>query len=639
MHILKSKSTINIHPTPLEEASGLITQCDQLRRHRMEDPAYNKHGREAGIEPDAKELLHLGLMAPEAESDISDWEVDEGLPQLTDPFIQKYYQGREALIEQEKAQRSDDSFRQSLTPLAATACAIVSRIRGEEHQTLWSDEHAGNTPVAGINHYPGMMFSLAKQRLEQSKTYQILKKMPKGALLHAHLDAMIDPHFLVDQVLTTEGMVMQASQGLHTAEAREQASVTFEYSNSLDSSAPSIWSDSYQAGHLVPVTVAAESFPGGLEGFKAWLVSRATITPEESLDHHHGIDAIWQKFGSCFPVLGSIFRYEPIFRASIQRLFRQLRADGLQWADLRMAFVAKFWKKGHDEPDAGQEALFQAFGEELAKFQTTEEGNGWWGCRFIWTTLRMYGKREMVDHMKQCIAIKKAYPHLIAGYDVVGQEDKGRTLADLTPELFWFKKKCMEEGINIPFFFHAGECLGDGDETDQNLFDAILLGTRRIGHGFSLYKHPLLIELVKQKKILIEACPISNEVLRLTSSIKAHPLPALLARGVSVALCNDDPAILGVGSNGLTHDFWQALQGWDNLGLEGLGSLAEDSVRYATFEPDQDNKAWSKDIRDGKYGEGIRAARMREWTAQWNEFCQWILMEYAEYASDDDGEV
>jgi len=37
--------------------------------------------------------------------------------------------------------------------------------------------------------------------------------------------------------------------------------------------------------------------------------------------------------------------------------------------------------------------------------------------------------------MKACIEVKKAFPHLIAGYDVVGPEDMGRTLHDLTPEL------------------------------------------------------------------------------------------------------------------------------------------------------------------------------------------------------------
>jgi adenosine deaminase CECR1 len=229
--------------------------------------------------------------------------------------------------------------------------------------------------------------------------------------------------------------------------------------------------------------------------------------------------------------------------------------------------------------------------------------------------------------MKQCIAMKQEYPDLIAGYDLVGQEDLGRPLQDLTPELFWFKKKCMEAGVDIPFFFHAGECLGDGDSTDENLFDAITLGTRRIGHGFSLYKHPLLIDMVKERRILIESCPVSNEVLRLCSSIKSHPLPALLARGVHVALCNDDPSILGQGVNGMTHDFWQALQGWDNLGLAGLGSLAENSVRWACYD-DYTNAEWTQDIKDGILGKGIRAERLKEWTMRWERFCQWIVTEF-----------
>lgn len=221
---------------------------------------------------------------------------------------------------------------------------------------------------------------------------------------------------------------------------------------------------------------------------------------------------------------------------------------------------------------------------------------------------------------------------------MVGQEDTGRPLADLVPELFWFKKACMEAGVEIPFFFHAGECLGDGDDTDNNLFDAILLGTRRIGHGFSLHKHPLLTEMIKMKKILVESCPVSNEILRLTSSIKAHPLPALLARGVPCCLSNDDPGILRYGSSGVTHDFWQALQGWGNLGLAGLASLAENSVRWAAFAPDQTAKDWLKDVKDGVNGTGVRAERMRQWRGEWDRFVEWIVQKYAVQYGGDDGD-
>ena len=225
--------------------------------------------------------------------------------------------------------------------------------------------------------------------------------------------------------------------------------------------------------------------------------------------------------------------------------------------------------------------------------------------------------------------IKKLFPDFIAGYDLVGREDYGRSLTELTPELFWFKKHCHEEGVEIPFFFHAGETLGDGTPADENLFDAILLGSRRLGHAFSLYKHPLLLSMVKEKRILVECCPISNEVLRLTGSVMSHPLPALLAHGIPVALCNDDPAILGQDISGMSHDFWQALQGWDNLGLEGLGSLAENSIRWASFE-DCTSSEWSRQVRQGMLGDGLRAQRLQQWLEDWEKFCQWIVLEYGE---------
>jgi adenosine deaminase CECR1 len=142
-----------------------------------------------------------------------------------------------------------------------------------------------------------------------------------------------------------------------------------------------------------------------------------------------------------------------------------------------------------------------------------------------------------------------------------------------------------------------------------------------------LYKHPKLIDMVKERKILVESCPISNEVLRLTATVLAHPLPALLARGVAASLNNDDPALLGQGTSGMTHDFWESLQAWENLGLAGLGSLAENSVRWAAFE-DQDDTEWLQDIDAGAQGNGIRAARMKEWAASWEEFCQWVVEEF-----------
>lgn len=54
-------------------------------------------------------------------------------------------------------------------------------------------------------------------------------------------------------------------------------------------------------------------------------------------------------------------------------------------------------------------------------------------------------------------------------------------------------------------------------------FDAILLGTKRIGHGFSLVKYPNILKMVKERKIAIEVNPISNQVLKLVDDMRNHP--------------------------------------------------------------------------------------------------------------------
>lgn len=535
---------------------------------------------------------------------------------------------------------SDANLRKSLSPIAARACKIVSQIRARERHELWSqglDEAAAHQADEIL--YPGVMFHLAKGRMEKTNLWKIVEKMPKGSLLHAHMDAMFDIDYLIDLAFSTPGIHMASAKPLITPKDYETVPITFQFSSrpiAESESAASIWSEAYEPSSLIPIHKTASSFPKGEEaGFREWLKSRCVIMPEHSYHHHHGVDAIWAIFTRTFSVINSILMYEPILRACLRRLLAQLGADGIRYVELRIAFVFQFRKEKHDEPEGDYLEWCRVVEEEFAHFKTTEEGKKFYEARIIWTTLRRCSNVEIVDSMKQCIAAKQAFPDLICGFDLVGQEDRGRPLVDLVPILFWFRKRCVEEDVDIPFFFHAGECLGDGDTTDHNLFDAVLLGTRRIGHGFSLYKHPLLIDLVKEKKILIECCPISNEVLRLTSSIKSHPLPALLARGVPVSLCNDDPAILGHGRNGLTHDFWQALQGLENVDLAGLGMMVQNSIRWSCYE-DQSTAEWNADVHQGILGEGVKAARLREWCSDFEKFCEWVVLEFAEFDEDDE---
>ncbi|KAI0472580.1 adenosine/AMP deaminase [Xylariaceae sp. FL0804] len=575
-----------------------------------------------------------------------EWEeISKEIPKESDPFMQKYLEGRENLIAQENKQRSDASFRAGLSPIARRACAIVERIRDEEAASVWTPQledalARGPGAAEGMTVYPGMMFSLSKERMERTRLWRIVRRMPKGCLLHAHMDAMVDFDHLFQVLLATPGMHIQADRPLDTPAAREDATLRFRFLREARTGggAGDIWrADAYAAPAPVLLTRAADAFPdGGRPGFLRWLKGRATISRTDAVAQHHGVDHIWRKFGNCFRVVNSIVHYEPIWRAFLRRLMALLHADGVRYAELRFSWALDYYREGREEPEKDYSAMMDVLDEEVTRFRASDEGRGFWGLRTIWAGLRFEPTRSIVSDMDNCITTKMTHPHLIAGYDLVGQEDAGRSLRDLLPEIFWFRQQCASEGVELPFFFHAGETLGTGDAADHNLFDAVLLGARRLGHAFSLYKHPLLARLARERRLLVESCPISNEVLRLCGSVASHPLPALLASGVACCLCNDDPAMLGQDTAGSTHDFWQALQGWRSLGLAGLASLAENSVRWACFE-DQSAEEWDVGLREASLAsEGVKGERLREWAVDWERFCLWVVDEFGG-DSDDDG--
>jgi adenosine deaminase CECR1 len=137
----------------------------------------------------------------------------------------------------------------------------------------------------------------------------------------------------------------------------------------------------------------------------------------------------------------------------------------------------------------------------------------------------------------------------VLGFDLVGAEDRKNHIGYYRKELLAFRATCKKMELDIPFMFHAGETLldtgGSSDPKNSNLYDAVLLESKRIGHGFALMKHPHLIKWFKKTAaspgICIELCPISNELLHLCRNIKEHPFPELLAAGIPCTVNSDNP--------------------------------------------------------------------------------------------------
>jgi adenosine deaminase len=72
-----------------------------------------------------------------------------------------------------------------------------------------------------------------------------------------------------------------------------------------------------------------------------------------------------------------------------------------------------------------------------------------------------------------------------------------------------------------------------------------LLKPQRIGHGILAIQDPSLMDEIKRSRIHLEVSVLSNWITEAVPAIKAHPLPRLLATGLSVGINSDDPGLFG----------------------------------------------------------------------------------------------
>ena len=120
---------------------------------------------------------------------------------------------------------------------------------------------------------------------------------------------------------------------------------------------------------------------------------------------------------------------------------------------------------------------------------------------------------------------------------------------------------------------HAGE--STGPESIRAALDH--LGAERIGHGIAAARDPELMRRLADEGVPLEVCPTSNVRTRSVPSLAEHPLPTLVAAGVSVSINSDDPPMF---STTLNREYAIAA---DLLGLDrrGVADLARAAVGHS----------------------------------------------------------
>jgi len=131
--------------------------------------------------------------------------------------------------------------------------------------------------------------------------------------------------------------------------------------------------------------------------------------------------------------------------------------------------------------------------------------------------------------------------------------------------------------LGLPRVAHAGE-EGPADYVRQALD---VLDVCRIDHGVRALEDPALVERLRESRMPLTVCPLSNLRLKVVETMDEHPLPAMLDAGLTLTLNSDDPAYFG---GGMLENFLACRRafGWDR---EIFRQLARNAVAAAFMTP------------------------------------------------------
>ncbi|KAH6609902.1 hypothetical protein Trco_003248, partial [Trichoderma cornu-damae] len=560
----------------------------------------------------------VGLPLP-PDPDLASAGAGDETPTPT-PSAAEYDKMRRLLVEREEALSFDARCRARATDKERRVDAIVRRMRRRDDARVFScaDPRRGHQ---GQLHprFAGDHFLSNVDLINQTALFRIASRMPKGAHLHIHFNACLPPKVLLDIAKGMDRMFITSNLPLvRQGEGEGEDEDEFENFDKCEIQFSILSPENEDPGNLFRAeyrprqTMKFSDFLGQFSrhypraDVDRWLLEKLTF---EELEAHHPFQTAsgaWEKFNGRTRMMKGLFNYETAYRAYTHRCLQDFVRDNIQYAEIRPNFMTSN-QLYHDDGTGpiNNEGIMAIIVEEVQRFQrdVAARGEFFGGLKVIYCTPRSMPRAQVQAALAECMEFKKKWPRWIAGFDLVGEEAKGNPIKMFIPELLEFKKKCAQEGLDIPFLFHCGETLDMGTDTDGNLVDALLLGSKRIGHGFALAKHPYIMQHMKAKGVCLELCPISNEILGLTPRASGHAMYQLLANNVHCTVSSDNGALF---RSSLSHDFYQVMVGKADMGLYGWKQLVLWSLEHACLSE--------------KEGERM----LVQWEGLWDEFLDWV---------------
>lgn len=459
--------------------------------------------------------------------------------------VEDYFKQREELVQKDKK----DYFWVDVTELTEEELKADQKLEELKNKILEGD----NVPF--LQHYYE-----SKPIIENSEMYKALVKMPKGGNLHYHLTAAAPLELLME--LTKEDIVYY----------HQKNNVISVFPNGNPE-------EGYTQCNLIRDNWNKE------KTFDDFIKSKILLTQHE-LDSKHST-SIWKEFQYKFSLCLHLYNYHKFFRRILTAVLNNAIEEKVYAVELKHIFGCVINDNREIIDFKDEVKIFQECIEEAQKIEPLLS------VKLIVCGLKIAGEGHVSQQLDFCSKGLVDYPDLIVGYDLVNEEDT-------TPPLKSFRsivEAAKKENPKMDMFFHAGE---SSSRFNFNLYDAILLDTKRIGHGFAIINHPYLTDLVKEKQVCLEICPLSNLILGYTFDLRWHPARSLMHRGVPLTLGADDPGFWA--TKGVSLDYAYVTLAWE-LGIKELKQFAINGIKYSSIKDTSEhmkrfNEEWDKWISE-----------------------------------------
>lgn len=229
---------------------------------------------------------------------------------------------------------------------------------------------------------PGQHIFNVLNKVKKSRLFAILKRMPKGAILHAHDSAVSSTDYLIQLTYRENLWICSADKG--------NRAIGFRFSKekpTLEAREPCEWEPmgDYRKRH-------------GAEKVREELLRGFSMYP---ISTYQTNNAAWKRFMSIFGLLDGLLRYAPVWRDYLYNVLQEFYEDGVQYVELRSLLPNRYCIDGDLLSIEDTLGIYVHVTEEfVAKHED------FIGVKLIYAPLRGVDPKVCEEYVEKCVALK-----------------------------------------------------------------------------------------------------------------------------------------------------------------------------------------------------------------------------------------